>query len=138
MDLNAWIYGYRRILHKVFRKVSLMDVSVMNPFTKVDFDPFWPTKLGLRVYLKIFGEESSFETVDSPSRLLELSSLIIEAVAKSFKWKGTTVKEYRRSLDEMEKLTSAINKLQRDLTEDMNELIEHLKEVELEELIDEE
>ena len=135
MDLNAWIYGYRRILHKVFRKVSLMDVSVMNPFTKVDFDPFWPTKLGLRVYLKIFGEESSFETVDSPSRLLELSSLIIEAVAKSFKWKGTTVKEYRRSLDEIDKLIFSLNSLKGNLKKDMDDQIKHLNEVELEELI---
>ena len=135
MDLNAWIYGYGRILHEVFRKVSLMDVSVMNPFTKVDFDPFWPTKLGLRVYLKIFGEESSFETVDSPSRLLELSSLIIEAVAKSFKWKGTTVKEYRRSLDEIDKLIFSLNSLKGNLKKDMDDQIKHLNEVELEELI---
>ncbi|RLB03570.1 MAG: hypothetical protein DRG59_11585 [Deltaproteobacteria bacterium] len=135
MDLNAWIYGYGRILHEVFRKVSLMDVSVMNPFTKVDFDPFWPTKLGLRVYLKIFGEESSFETVDSPSRLLELSSLIIEAVAKSFKWKGTTVKEYRRSLDEIDKLIFSLNSLKGNLKKDMDDQIKHLNEVDLEELI---
>ena len=135
MDLNAWIYGYGRILHEVFRKVSLMDVSVMNPFTKVDFDPFWPTKLGLRVYLKIFGEESSFETVDSPSRLLELNSLIIEAVAKSFKWKGTTVKEYRRSLDEIDKLIFSLNSLKGNLKKDMDDQIKHLNEVDLEELI---
>ena len=135
MDLNAWIYGYGRIVHEVFRKVSLMDVSVMNPFTKVDFDPFWPTKLGLRVYLKIFGEESSFETVDSPSRLLELSSLIIEAVAKSFKWKGTTVKEYRRSLDEIDKLIFSLNSLKGNLKKDMDDQIKHLNEVDLEELI---
>ncbi len=130
MNLNAWIFGYGRILREVFRKASLGDTSVMNPFTSVDYDPFWPTRYALKIYLKICGEESSFETVDSPARLLKMALLITEAVGKSFKWKGTTVEEYRESLAVAKKLMAYAERLQENLTRDMNELIEHLKDVE--------
>ncbi len=138
MNLSAWIFGYGRILQEVFRKASLRDISMMNPFTKVDFDPFWPTKHALRIYLRIYGEDTSFETVDSPSRLFEMALFIIEAVGNSFKWKGTTVKEYRKSLAVVKKLRAYMDRLEENLNRDMNELVEHLKGVGPEELTERE
>jgi len=133
MQLSAWIFGYGRILHEVFRRVSFMDITRTNPYKEVDFDFLWPAKGDLRVLLKIIAEKGTFEILDSPSRLLGLCSDILNTVATGFEWGGITLEELEKMLSAAHKLVEAAVDLRESVRREIDEINESKKGVRLDE-----